>query len=161
MLSGQGIITKTTYATIQPVCLLQISCPLSKLMQISLGNKSLNVSLAYIELAVLGQCNSPVVMVSPPHYTQDMVICNSPVLCLDFTRIFEHSNINKQVSRRLQATREIDICPLALVGRQQIAILSDVLLLLWAQAALRSIVASRAGDACTILRLLARQINHV
>jgi hypothetical protein len=70
-------------------------------MQISLGDKSLDVSLAYIELTVLGQCNGPVVIVSPPHYKQDMVICNSPILCLDFTRILEHSNINKQVSRRL------------------------------------------------------------
>lgn len=106
-------------------------------MQISLCNESLDVPLAYIKLTVLGQCYSPDSMVSSSHETQVMLrLRDSPVLCLDFTCILEYSHVDEQVSWRLQAPRQVDVCPLPLVGCQQVAVLSDILLFLRAETTL-------------------------
>ncbi|GAO49630.1 hypothetical protein G7K_3779-t1 [Saitoella complicata NRRL Y-17804] len=57
-------------------------------------------------------------------------IKNSPILRLNLPRIPQHPNINKQLPRRLQTPRQINIGPLSLIPRQQFIIPPSILTLL-------------------------------
>lgn len=58
-----------------------------------------------------------------------------PILRLDLPRIFENPDIDKQIPRGLQAPRQVNIRPLALVRSQEVAVLPDIVLFLGAETA--------------------------
>lgn len=69
-----------------------------------------------------------------------------PIFRLDLPRIFENPDIDEQVPRRLQASRQVNVRPLALVRGEQVAVLPDIVLFLGAETAARVGVA-RGGCA--------------
>lgn len=81
-----------------------------------------------------------------------------PVFRLYFPSILEHSHVDEEITRRLEAPREINVGPLSLVCRQQIAVLTHVLLFLRTEAACRPVITPAAGRTAY---LLSRQIDHV
>ncbi len=64
-----------------------------------------------------------------------------PVLGLDLPRIFQDAHVDEQISWRFQASREVDVGPLAFVSSQKIPVLPNVVFFLRAQTAGTRIVA--------------------
>ena len=60
----------------------------------------------------------------------------SPIFGLDLPGILQYSYIDKQIFRRLQAPRQINIGPPAFVRREQISIVAEVFLFFWAEGTL-------------------------
>ena len=68
-----------------------------------------------------------------------------PIFSLYLARILQHSYIHKQIPRRLQATREIDIRPFALVRSKQLSIRSRILLFFGTEIATPSTASTSLG----------------
>ncbi len=103
--------------------------PLAELLKVALLYQSLDISLPYVELAVLRERDRA-------------------VLGLDLSSIFENSHVDENVLRRFQTSSEVNFRPLTFVGGEQVAVLMCVLFLFRAQAARcggLSRAASRSG----------------
>src|SRR5512140_2331636 len=83
-----------------------------------------------------------------------------PVFSLYLPRIFEHPDVDEEISGRLEAARQVNIGPVALVGGQQVAILPDIVLFLRAETACRSAIAG-TRHAIRSCYLLPRQVEEV
>lgn len=73
-----------------------------------------------------------------------------PVFCLDFSRVFEHAHVDEQIFWWLETASEIYVCPLALVGGEEVAVLADVFFFLGAEAAFFILFAGLACSACVV-----------
>ena len=142
---GRLFVNEPTMLTISPVLGLRLSNrgyhPIgssTEFLEVALLDKSLDVTLADIKLAVLGQIDSTkctlVKGLASLHPSQPL-----PVFCLNLPSIFEHSNVDEQVFWRLQTSSEIDVRPLPFIGSQQVSIQPNVFFLLWAETALATL----------------------
>jgi hypothetical protein len=112
-------------------CMIREHLRLAQLLEIPLRNKSFNISLPDIELAVLRQSDGPIIPELAIHCSKsESEEINIPILRLNLPGILQNSNINEQISRRLQTPRQINISPLALICSKQIIIESRIFLLL-------------------------------
>ena len=68
-------------------------------------------------------------------FSTGRVLQNPPVFCLYLSSVLQHSDIDKEIPRRIQATREVNVGPLALVSCEKIAVLAHVVFLLRAETA--------------------------
>ena len=104
-----------------------------------MGDQALHVALPYIELAILRQINGSACIVSRLSSADAGAGGRSasglPIFGLNLPRIFQYSNIDEQVSGRLKAAGQINICPMTLVCSQQVAVLPDIVLLLRTETA--------------------------
>lgn len=85
----------------------------TELLQIALLNQPLDISLTHVELAVLGEVDGS--GESCKQTVRDRIKLNIPVFRLDFTSVFQDTDVNEEVSRRIQAASQIDVGPLTLV----------------------------------------------
>lgn len=83
-----------------------------------------------------------------------------PVFCLNLTRIFQHSHVDEEISRRLQAPRQVNVSPLPLVRGKQIAVLPYVIFLLRTQAT-RGRVRGCAAARSSVSNLLSRKLADI
>ena len=86
----------------------------------ALSNQPLDIALADVELAVLGQVDGPASR-ETGHVTVGMARKGNPglpVLGLNLAGILQDSDIDEQIGGRLEAARQVDVGPWPLVGRQ-------------------------------------------
>lgn len=74
--------------------------------------------------------------IGEPH-VELAVLCqvDGAILGLDLAGIAQHAHVDEQIPRRHQRARQVDVGPLALVRREQIRVLAEILLFLGRQRA--------------------------
>lgn len=101
-------------------------------LQVALLDELIHITLSDIELTVLRQSEGS-------------------VFRLDLSSILQHSDINENVLWRLQVSRQVNVGPMTLVGREEVAVLVDILLLFGTQTAGRSTLTSSCIRTCRCL----------